>query len=482
MSEARFISYSPPGPISTRFMHSDALVRGLMGPYASGKTSCGLMDLVRRAGMQARSPVDGVRRTKWAIVRDTYRNLEKTTIPSWLEWVPKDMGEFTGGDGGRPAKHVVPLGMPDGSRVEAIFEFFGLGENRVEDVMRGWEGTGALLDEADRLGRDILTFVLGRIAGGRYPSMTHGGPTWQGVTCIFNAPDTENWTYGDFVKNKLAGFEFFRMPSGFSSRAENLKNLKPGFYERMAIGQPDWWVRRYIENRWGYSREGLPVYPDFNDDFHVAGYPLKPIPNRPVLVGFDAGLSPAGILFQVAADGQFRILEEIVGTNIGATRFSEEVVRVQSARYGDWDLEGWADPASMSRASTDERSWLDVVAANTKLTIKPAPTNALIPRIDAVRNPLVRLIDGARPGLLLDQGCTVLREGFNSGYHFKRVRIGSGDRFEEVPAKNEFSHPHDGLQYGALGAGEYQRMLNQGRRGGKGGFGRSIEYPAAGVA
>jgi len=34
-----------------------------------------------------------------------------------------------------------------------------------------------------------------------------------------------------------------------------------------------------------------------------------------------------------------------------------------------------------------------------------------------------------------------------NGYHFKRMSIANEERFHDVPNKNKFSHPHDGLQY-----------------------------------
>ena len=30
-----------------------------------------------------------------------------------------------------------------------------------------------------------------------------------------------------------------------------------------------------------------------------------------------------------------------------------------------------------------------------------------------------------------------------SGYHFKRVQIGSDERYQDDPNKNKYSHPHD---------------------------------------
>ena len=118
-------------------------------------------------------------------------------------------------------------------------------------------------------------------------------------------------------------------------------------------------------------------------------------------------------------------------------------------------MQGWCDPAAGARVATDERSWVEVVSAVTGIAFRPAPSNALSLRLEAVRQPMARLIDG-RPGLLVSPTCKVLRRGFNSAYKFKRVFVGgSVVRYMDQPEKNEASHVQDALQYAMLGAGGY---------------------------
>jgi hypothetical protein len=53
-----------------------------------------------------------------------------------------------------------------------------------------------------------------------------------------------------------------------------------------------------------------------------------------------------------------------------------------------------------------------------------------------------------KPQFQIDPRCEVLRKGFRGRYQYKRIKItGSGERYHDVPDKNEFSHPHDALQY-----------------------------------
>ena len=80
------ISYKPAGEVSRAFMKSDAFVRGIRGPFGSGKSTACVMEILRRAKMQ-RIGTDGKRRSRWAVIRNTYPELKTTTIKTWHQWV-----------------------------------------------------------------------------------------------------------------------------------------------------------------------------------------------------------------------------------------------------------------------------------------------------------------------------------------------------------------------------------------------------------
>ncbi|KKL91823.1 hypothetical protein LCGC14_1890850, partial [marine sediment metagenome] len=352
------IRFTPPGPVAAAFMASPARVKMIMGPEGSGKTSCCLLAHVFMATRQAPSPIDGVRRYKFPIIRDTYRQLEKTTIPSWNEWFPKDVGQWVGGSGGQPAVHTVPIEIAGVGRVEIIAEFIGLGEHKIEDVMRGYQGTSAYINEADLLSRDVLTHVYGRC--NRYPRKNEGGVTDWMVTLDMNAPDTDNWTYDEFVDKPSEGFAFFRQPSGFSPQAENLQNLNnkigDDYYAEKARGQPGWYIRRYILNEFGASREGKPVYPEWSDSRHVAVRELLPVKGIPLVLGLDAGLTPAAIINQHLPNGQWRTLDELLvgeGESVGPRRFAARLVQLLVERYDGFTGTAWADPSTEYGADSE---------------------------------------------------------------------------------------------------------------------------------
>lgn len=465
MSERLSIRWDPPGPVAARYYWDRSRVAAIMGPIGSGKTIATLMKLVQLAGEQRRSSVDGRRKFKACVVRDTYRQLWKTTIPSWWKRVPKTLGDWAGADGG-PATHSVKFQLPDGSIVDFVIEFVAIGENKVEDVLRGYEPTAFYLNEADLLAEDVLIYANSRV--GRYPDMSEGGPSWCGVLLDFNAPDTESWIYKRFVEELPEGWAFFRQPSGFDARAENIANLPAGYYEEAAKGQPDWWVRRMVKNEFGFTRDGQPVYPEYNDQLHCAPEDLKPIPGLRLKIGFDAGGTPAATIWQRALNGQWRGLDEIVATGgyTGANRFGDLVAQVLAERYRGYEAEGWGDPSAQHGHDREagEASWLETVGNKVGFMIRPAPSNEILLRTEAVRVPLTRLIDGVHPGLIISPRMKMLRKGFNAGYRYRRRVVAGIATTDVLPEKNEYSHPHDSAQYALLGGGEVHEVMGRTQR------------------
>lgn len=80
--------------------------------------------------------------------------------------------------------------------------------------------------------------------------------------------------------------------------------------------------------------------------------------------------------------------------------------------------------------------------------------------MEAVNESLRRAIDG-KPAFLLSPRCEALREGFNSGYRFRKLQVTGDDRYDDKPEKNRFSHVHDALQYALLGGGEHMEVLGR---------------------
>lgn len=259
--------WMPPGPVAAAFYNDfegDFQNLGIMGPVGGGKTGTVVAKAMRATILQQPSLRDGVRRIKVCVVRDTYRRLWKTTLPSVWEWLPKNMAgtTFTGSEDS-PAVQIVRWQVPNPAdkekphKFELQFDFVAIGDNAIEDVMRGYQPTFFWLNEADRLSPDVLQYLRGR--AGRFPRMDDGGPTNAGVWMDYNAPDTENYLYKLFEEKKPRNHRLYRQPSGLSPHAENLHNLRPGYYDDQMDGAEDWLIRRMVRNEYGYSRDGKPV-------------------------------------------------------------------------------------------------------------------------------------------------------------------------------------------------------------------------------
>lgn len=447
----RVVKYEPGGPTVKRFHESKAFVRGIMGPIGSSKSTACIIEILRRSAQQEPSP-DGIRRTRWAIIRNSYPELKSTTLKSWNEWAPTSYGKINMDN---PFVHHVKIGDLD-------MEVFFLALDSPEDARKllSLELTGAFINEAREVPKQILDALTGRV--GRYPSKKMGGATWSGIMMDTNPPDSQSWWYKSCEEERPDGWEFFKQPSGRSPDAENLANLPVGYYSRLLAGKDAEWIKVYVDGDYGYLIEGKPVFPQYRDTLHCAENPLIATPHLGLLLGVDFGLTPAAVIAQKTIDGRWMIIDELVTDNTGVKRFAELLVSYVRTNYPDHQvLSGWGDPAGNQRATTDEETALEVMKNVTDWKWLPAPgDNTLTERLEAVRGCLNRLVDG-KPGILLSPKCQMLRKGFANGYHYKLAKSGNGAVVHETPNKNEYSHPHDALQYLLLGGGEFDLVLNR---------------------
>jgi hypothetical protein len=121
----------------------------------------------------------------------------------------------------------------------------------------------------------------------------------------------------------------------------------------------------------------------------------------PLAIGMDAGGSPAAVICSEAPNGRWRILDELVteqGT--GPLRFGRDLARLlrTAIRTGARSRPGPIPRHPMAATSRWARTaGSRSVEQEAGIRIDPAPTNSQIPRLEAVRRPLMTLIDG-EPG------------------------------------------------------------------------------------
>jgi hypothetical protein len=439
-------------PTVSEFILCATPIHLIMGPFGSGKSSGCVMKILHMAQSQEPGP-DGIRRTKFAAVRNTYPELRDTTKKTFEDWVPAEIRIWNDTE----YKYIVKF-----NDVECEVLFRAL--DRPEDVKKllSLELTGAWVNEAREIPRAIVDGLDGRV--GRFPSPRNGGCTFSCVFMDTNPPDDDHWIYFLFEEERLtkqdvaAKYVIFKQPSGLSPSAENKKNLKAGYYENLVIGKTQDWIDVFVHGKYGFIKDGKPVYPEYSDDIHT----LKEEPRYlggPLYLGMDFGLTPAIVVAQ-QVNGQWQVIDEFTSESIGATNFSQYVVTELKRRYPECPrFHGWGDPAGSQRAQTDERTPFDIVNA-AGLAIDPCHTNDFILRREAVANALTRLGLGGKPGLVISPRARLCRKAMAGGYCFKRVQVSGSDRFRDAPDKNHFSHVAEALQYLMVGEGEDASALN----------------------
>lgn len=448
------VTYHPPGPVAASFHQDDSFVRGLMGPVGSGKSSSCCVEIVMRA-LRQEPWYDGVRRSRWAIIRNTYPELKSTTIKTWETWFPSNVAPIRWDTPITSHMRIDDIG--DGTAMDLEVVFLALDSETDTGKLRSLELTGVWINEASEIARGVFDMTTQRV--GRFPSKLKGGPSWTGVILDTNPPDDDHWYYHFAEVETPKGWKFFRQPGGLyfdqekeenvpNPDAENVDNLPNGhgYYLQQLGGKLDTWINVFLRGNYGTTSDGKPVYPEWNDRVHVASEPLKPTRGLPIILGWDFGLTPSCIIGQMMPNGRLHILEELVAEDMGIRQFASDVVRpVLTTKYNGFARFSEGDPAGQIRAQTDERTCLQELA-ELGIPTEPAPTNDWIPRRESVAYFLTRMIDGG-PGFLLDPSCTTLRKGMNGRYRYERLKTSGSARYRDRPIKDQFSHPHDALQY-----------------------------------
>ena len=484
-------SYAPPGPTVARFHASSAMIRPMAGPIGSGKTTGLCWDAIFTTMLQTPQS-DGVRRAKVGMLRDTYRNLYGTTLQTWFKSFPRTLGDFVGSDD-RPFTHALSFpapyldarGQPTAKMgaCELVVEGRALGAHSVEATCRGWEIVLALCDEWDLLPEEATAYLLGR-------SMRAGDPRYRvsrGVAGTFNKPDIDHHAYRmcveEIEKNrwievdgrKIRGLEFFDQPPGLlpggppyrtNPEAENLQNLDDGYYVLATINAEDWYIRRMLRNEWGATVSGERVYTGYSDERHLSPVELEPEAGDELVIGLDAGGTPAAVILGRTRTGRRIVYAEVVMVDpmdprrtklqhgVGPNRFARELRDLIASRFRRNRFRiGYADPASYYGADrpAGEYAWPETVGQLLEIPIQPAPSNEVDLRLDAVKSLLYGGNDyDGKPNLIINRSCTFLRRGFVSDYKYE-ARDPKQPGKTLKPQKTTTSHVHDALQYACLG-------------------------------
>jgi hypothetical protein len=158
------------------------------------------------------------------------------------------------------------------------------------------------------------------------------------------------------------------------------------------------------------------------------------------------------VVVQLTARGQFLVLKEYCGQDIGIKEFMESVVLPGIKRDFVYNTiaDVICDPAGNNRS--DIIQTMSAIGELMGLGLKARGANDNFPesRLASVRYFLNRMSDGKPSFMLSRRDCPMLFKGFLKDYYFKRIAVSGEERYRDKPEKNMASHPMDALGYVAM--------------------------------
>lgn len=439
-------------------MKSEAFGRLIAGPVGSGKTTACVVELLRRA-VEQQPASDGFSYTRFAVVRQTLKQLKDTVLKDCEAWL-QGLGTWKVSEG---VFHV------NFDNVKSEWVFIPLEDATDQARLLSMQLTGGWLSECIEMNMDVLGPLSGRL--GRYPSGRTGNPTWHGWIADTNMP-TEMTPWHTMMENPSPDIQIFKQPSGLADNAENLNFLLQTdqtrklliddpvriaqgrkYYERLLemYGADSDWVKRYVMAQYGDDPSGAAVFrASFKSDFHIVEDTLV-VPGYPLIVGQDFGRNPWSLICQPDHMGRLLVHKEVPATNMGLEKHVTENLRptLLTEKFIGQRIAMVGDPAGVAKGSIAEESSFDALK-RFGFPAFPAPTNDIEPRLRAVETLLGRQTQGGPTLVISRAGCPWLCRALSGGYRFTKTKLGA---LRVVPEKNDkegFSHVVDCLQYVAL--------------------------------
>ncbi len=425
-------------PTIGRFMLNNSFIRFIIGPVGSGKSVGCIMELLRRAREQAPDG-QGVRRTRFAIVRNTLQQIKQTCLADIEMWI-KPIAHYKVTD---QAIHV-RLALSDGTKVESEWLLMPLDTPEDQKRLLSLNLTGAWVSEFREIPIKIIDGIVGRL--GRFPAKAIAPLTWHGLIGESNPPDEDSEWFMKLEVDTPPNWCVFKQPGGMEPNAENRDNLPDDYYENLVANNTSDWVDVHVHAKYGKSLSGQAVFRStFRPEFHVSSSPLRAIPGISLMIGQDFGRTPASLISQIDPRGRLLILREVTSIDMGIEKFCVQTLRPTLLNeFVGFLAYMTCDPSGKFKGQVGEESPFDVLK---RLGFKtyPAPSNDLEPRLRAVEQAFLRQIDGGPMVLIDGVNCPQLIQALKFNYRYKRKQNGVLD---EAPDKNHpWSDLADCLQY-----------------------------------
>jgi hypothetical protein len=384
-------------PVAWDYKNDRSFAAFIIGPVGSGKSVPSLQRIADIGYEQAPSG-DGVRRSRFAVIRNTMPELRSTTAVTYQQIYPP--GAFGDIIWRSPATHII---APRGSGVEVEVNLIALDKPKDVKKLLSMELTGAFVNEMREVPRSVLTRLTERV--GRY-AVNERPTTWSGIWGDTNPPDTDHWLYTWDQVSRPEGYSFFHQPPGvlevrpiagggaeitdenfpqyhgikltsaevlihYRGKAqrvdcpieviqaadrhwivnpwqENLVALSRvdvgtnplgvrSYYGRALAGKTVAEIQSYLQGVYTFVIDGRKVVPQYNPQVHGVDH-TPVLRDEPILIGADIGggtLQPSAILFQRHPLGILIAHREVVCFDMGINRFGELVKEALVKHFPD---------------------------------------------------------------------------------------------------------------------------------------------------
>jgi len=371
-------------PIAWRYKNDRGFAAFIIGPVGSGKSVPSLQRIIDLGKEQARSS-DGIRHSRFAVVRNTMPELRATTAVTYNQIYPDSaFGEIIWRS---PATHVI---APRGSDLDIEVNLIALDKPKDVKKLLSLELTGAFINEVREVPRSVIARMSERV--GRF-GINERPSTWSGLWADSNPPDADHWLYTWDQVERPAGYTFYNQPPGVlevkpymggveindenfpeyqgmrltsalcliyyrgkvqrvdcpievikaadrywmvNPWMENLVALSKvdagtnplgarSYYGRALGGKTLEEIQSYLQGVYTFVSDGRRVIPQYNAQVHSREF-VPVLPDEPILGGMDIGggtLQPSCLLFQKHPRGVYLAHREVVCFDMGVKRFGE---------------------------------------------------------------------------------------------------------------------------------------------------------------
>lgn len=474
----------------------DTFLTAVIGPAGTGKTFTSFQAFLVRAMRRPPAPPNSegkrIRYSKLVVVRNTYSDLNGSTIPTAreaLEEIGRHMGHVHFKGGNEPmATFRAPL--PDGTQLDFVIDFVAVEKEDSLKKLLGRAFTYALVDEVSEIPEHVILRLITR--AGRYPSKKHGGADDAKVVMVTNGPRMNHFLYKWAMGAKNDTFEALKMmrPDGSeyfklyrnppallrpsdeaevhdplkwrpNPNAENIANLPGGYqyYYRMLTGTDDS-IKAYVEGDWVPFRDGDLVFPEFNKDLHVIPHESFFLPSTAKIgMSFDFGGHPVCLFWYEEPNGGAIVFDEFMLARAGV----DDLMRLKvwpayidkyHRPFLDWAT---GDPSGMSVGQGISSSPYDILKADPYNIPIEAPLlgNRIQPRLDGLHALLKSIAGNGVPAFRVTSNCKYLIDSLSHTYIYKNKRGEEGTKDE--PTKSNLHWCSDvadactyGVQYRAI--------------------------------